>query len=406
MPSSRKDSRKSWGFSTQAIRTGTERSEFGEHSEALFLTSSFVFEDAAQAARRFQNQEPGMVYSRFTNPTVQMFEARLAALEGAEDCVSTASGMAAILAVCLGHLKAGDELVTSNSLFGATIQLFNNYLLKFGIAVRYVSLTDPEAWKAALTPKTRMIYLETPSNPLTEIADLEAIGQLARRAGVMTVVDNCFCTPALQRPLEFPIDLVLHSATKYIDGQGRVLGGAVAGSRDLVDPVRQVVRTCGPSMSPFNAWVLHKSLETLQLRMRAHSENAYALASWLEQQPAVSRVYYPMLRSHPQYALAQRQQKMGGAIVSFDLAARSAEEAQARAWALIDQTTVFSRTGNLGDTRSTITHPATTTHGRISEEARLKAGIGSGLVRLAVGLEDQEDLRTDLACLARADFGQ
>jgi O-succinylhomoserine sulfhydrylase len=394
------DSADDWGFETRAIRAGTERSAFGEHSEALFLSSSFVFEDAAEAARRFQNIEPGMVYSRFTNPSVQMFEARLAALEEAEDCVATASGMSAILALCLGHLKAGDEIVTTGSLFGATLQLFDNFMAKFGVGIRYVSLTDPQAWKDAISPKTRLFYLETPSNPLTEIADLQAIGEIARKAGILSVVDNCFCTPALQQPLRFPVDLVLHSATKYIDGQGRVLGGAIAGPRALVDPVRQVVRTCGPSLSPFNAWVLHKSLETLAVRMRAHSENALALAQWLEEQPSVARVFYPGLVSHPQHSLAMAQQSLGGAIVSFELRAHNSEQARERAWALVDGVRVFSRTGNLGDTRSIITHPGSTTHGRISEEARQRAGITQGLIRLAVGLESLKDLKADLAMLS------
>ncbi|MGA0815918.1 MAG: O-succinylhomoserine sulfhydrylase [Burkholderiaceae bacterium] len=384
------------GFSTRAIRSGTHRSEYGEHSEALFLTSSFVFEDAQQAADRFQNKEPGVVYSRFTNPSVQMFEERLACLEGAEDCVATASGMSAILAVCLGLLKAGDQIVTSGSLFGATIQLFDNFMQKFGVGVRYVSLTDPAAWQAAITPQTKLFYLETPSNPLTELADLQAIGQIARQAGVITVVDNCFLTPALQQPLAFPIDLVLHSATKYIDGQGRVLGGAVAGPKALVDQVRQVVRTCGPSMSPFNAWVLHKSLETLSVRMRAHNANAQALAEWLQAHPAVAKVHYPGLASHPQHALAQRQQCGGGAVVAFELKGTDSVELTKKAFALIDRVQLFSRTGNLGDTRSIITHPASTTHGRISEEARARAGIGAGLLRLAVGLEDLVDLQKDL----------
>ena len=384
------------GFATKAIRSGTHRSEFGEHSEALFLTSSFVFEDAQQAADRFQNREPGVVYSRFTNPSVQMFEERLACLEGAEDCVATASGMSAILSVCLGLLKSGDQIVTSASLFGATIQLFDNFMQKFGVSVRYVSLTDPAAWQAATTPQTKLFYLETPSNPLTELADLQAIGQIARQAGVITVVDNCFLTPALQQPLAFPIDLVLHSATKYIDGQGRVLGGAVAGPKALVDQVRQVVRTCGPSMSPFNAWVLHKSLETLSVRMKAHNANAQALAEWLQAHPAVARVHYPGLASHPQHALAQRQQCGGGAVVAFELKGSDSVELTNKAFALFDRVQLFSRTGNLGDTRSIITHPASTTHGRISEEARARAGIGAGLVRLAVGLEDLADLQKDL----------
>ena len=385
------------GFETRAVRDGTMRSEFGEHSEALYLTSSFVFEDAEEAARRFQNLEPGMVYSRFTNPSVQMFEQRLASLEEAQDCVATASGMSAILSVCLGLLKSGDEIVTTGSLFGATIQLFDNFMTKFGVGVKYVDLSRPEEWEAAISPATRLFYLETPSNPLTQVADLQAIGTIARKAGVITVVDNCFCTPAIQQPLRFPIDLVLHSATKYLDGQGRVLGGAVAGPKSLVDPIRAVVRTCGPCLSAFNAWVLHRSMETLALRMRAHSESALALAGWLEQHPSVARVFYPGLASHPQHALAMRQQSAGGAIVSFELKANNEAQAQERAFRLVNAVSLFSRTGNLGDTRSIITHPASTTHGRIGEEARARAGIRQSLIRLAVGLETLEDLKADLS---------
>jgi O-succinylhomoserine sulfhydrylase len=386
-----------FGFETRAIREGTMRSAFGEHSEALYLSSSFVFDDAQEAARRFQNIEPGMVYSRFTNPSVQMFEQRLASLEEAEDCVATASGMSAILSVCLGLLKSGDEIVTTGSLFGATIQLFDNFMAKFGVRIKYVDLTKPEEWKAAIGPATKLFYLETPSNPLTQVGDLQAIGTIARNAGVITVVDNCFCTPAIQQPLRFPIDLVLHSATKYLDGQGRVLGGAVAGPKGLVDQVRAVVRTCGPSMSAFNAWVLHRSMETLALRMKAHSESALALATWLEQHPSVARVFYPGLPSHPQHTLAMRQQSSGGAIVSFELKANDQVQAQDLAFRLVNAVTLFSRTGNLGDTRSIITHPASTTHGRISEEARARAGIRQSLIRLAVGLETLEDLKADLS---------
>ena len=385
------------GFETRAVREGTMRSEFGEHSEALYLTSSFVFEDAEEAARRFQNLEPGMVYSRFTNPSVQMFEQRLASLEEAQDCVATASGMSAILSVCLGLLKSGDEIVTTGSLFGATIQLFDNFMTKFGVGIKYVDLSRPEEWEAAVSPATRLFYLETPSNPLTQVADLQAIGTIARKAGVITVVDNCFCTPAIQQPLRFPIDLVLHSATKYLDGQGRVLGGAVAGPKALVDQIRAVVRTCGPCLSAFNAWVLHRSMETLALRMRAHSESALALAAWLEQHPSVARVFYPGLASHPQHALAMRQQSSGGAIVSFELKADNEAQEQERAFRLVNAVSLFSRTGNLGDTRSIITHPASTTHGRISEEARARAGIRQSLIRLAVGLETLEDLKADLS---------
>ena len=391
------DSKEQFGFETRAIRKGTMRSAFGEHSEALYLSSSFVFDDAEEAARRFQNIEPGMVYSRFTNPSVQMFEQRLASLEEAEDCVATASGMSAILSVCLGLLKSGDEIVTTGSLFGATIQLFDNFMTKFGVSIKYVDLTKPEEWQAAIGPATKLFYLETPSNPLTQVGDLQAIGTIARNAGIITVVDNCFCTPAIQQPLRFPIDLVLHSATKYLDGQGRVLGGAVAGPKALVDQVRAVVRTCGPSMSAFNAWVLHRSMETLALRMKAHSESALALATWLEQHPSVGRVFYPGLPSHPQHALAMCQQSSGGAIVSFELKANDQVQAQERAFRLVNAVTLFSRTGNLGDTRSIITHPASTTHGRITEEARARAGIRQSLIRLAVGLETLEDLKADLS---------
>jgi O-succinylhomoserine sulfhydrylase len=383
-------------FATRAVRAGTTRSEFGEHSEAMYLTSSFVFDDAEQAARRFQNKEAGVVYSRFTNPSVQMFEQRLASLENAQACVATSSGMAAILATCLGLLKAGDHIVSTPSLFGATVQLFDNFMAKFGVSTSYVSLTDPNAWAAAVQPNTRLFYLETPSNPLTEIADIAAISVVARSKSIPLVVDNCFCTPALQQPLALGADLVLHSATKYIDGQGRVLGGAVAGPKELIDPIVQVVRTCGPSLAPFNAWVLHKGLETLNIRMKAHSATALQLAQWLESHPAVARVLHPALPSHPQHALAAKQQLAGGAIVSFEVKGANAAQQQARAYQVINAVEVLSVTGNLGDTRTTITHPATTTHGRISDEARARAGIHPSLIRIAVGLEDIEDLKADL----------
>lgn len=383
-------------FATRAVRAGTTRSEYGEHSEAMYLTSSFVFDDAEQAARRFQNKEPGVVYSRFTNPSVQMFEERLASLENAERCIATSSGMAAILATCMAHLKAGDHVVTTPSLFGSTVQFFDNYMVKFGVSVTYVSLTDSAAWKAAIQPNTKLFYLETPSNPLTEVADIRAIAASAKAAGVILVVDNCFCTPAIQQPLELGADLTLHSATKYIDGQGRVLGGAVAGSNALIEPIYQVVRTCGPSLAPFNAWVLHKSLETLDVRMKAHSASALALAQWLEQHPRVSRVLYPGLPSHPQHALAMQQQSTGGAVVSFEVVGETPEEQRANAHRVINSVEIMSVTGNLGDTRTIITHPGTTTHGRISEEARAKAGIKQSLLRVAVGLEDLEDLKQDL----------
>ncbi len=380
-------------FDTQAVRAGIHRSEFNEHSEALYLTSSFVFRSAAQAAARFANEEPGYVYSRFSNPTVTAFQERLAALEGGEACVATASGMSAILACAMGLLKSGDHLVSSSSIFGATVQLFTTVLGKFGVETTFVSSGDPAAWARAVRPTTRLLFLETPSNPLTEVADINALAGVAKRAGAVFAVDNCFCTPALQRPLALGADLVIHSATKYLDGQGRVLGGAVVGRRELVmDGVFPFLRTAGPSLSPFNAWVLLKGLETLRIRMDAQSERALELAHWVEAHPRVERVYYPGLDSHPQHLLAMRQQTAGGAIVSFDV--RGGREA---AWRVIDATRLISITANLGDTKSTITHPATTTHGRINAEARAAAGIGDGLVRVAVGLESVEDLKADLA---------
>jgi O-succinylhomoserine sulfhydrylase len=376
---------------TLALRAGTERSQFNEHSEALFLTSSFMFENAEQAAKRFIDLEPGNIYSRFTNPTVSMFEDRLAALEGAEQCVATASGMSAILSACMGLLKAGDHVVASQSLFGSTVNLFGNVLKKFGVETTFVSATDVAQWKAAVRPNTRLFFLETPSNPLTELSDIAAISAIAKGCGALLAVDNCFCTPALQRPLELGADIVVHSATKYIDGQGRVLGGAVLGSKKLLEPVYGFLRTTGPTMSAFNAWVFLKGLETLKLRMDAHCANALQLAHWLEQQPNVTRVFYPGLPSHPQYALAKKQQKAGGGVVSFEV-----KGGKAAAWRVIDSTKMLSITANLGDTRTTITHPATTTHARISPEARAAAGISDGLIRIAVGLEALVDIQNDL----------
>jgi len=385
-------------FDTRAVRAGTERSHFNEHSEALFLTSSFVFESAAQAAARFSGAEPGYVYSRFTNPTVTMFERRLASLEGAEDCLATSSGMAAIMATCLATLKAGDHVICAANVFGSTVQLFSNVLSRFGIDVAYVRATEPAAWRAAATPRTRLMFCETPSNPLMEVVDLHAFASVGREIGALTVVDNCFCTPVAQRPLEFGVDAVIHSATKYLDGQGRVVGGAVLGSAALIrEQVLPVLRTSGPSLSPFNAWVLLKGLETLAVRMRAQSASAQQLAEWLEQQPGVARVHFPGLKSHPQAALAARQQSLPGAVLAFELGGATPQEQRARAWRLIDGTNVMSITGNLGDTRTTITHPATTTHGRLTPEARERAGITEGLVRIAVGLESIADLQADLA---------
>jgi O-succinylhomoserine sulfhydrylase len=377
---------------TLAVRAGEMRSQFNENSEALFLTSSFVFDSAEQAARRFIGEEPGNIYSRFTNPTVTMFEERLAALEGAEQCVATASGMSAILACCMGLLKAGDHVVASQSLFGATVNLFNNILKRFGIETTYVSATDVDQWHGAVRPNTKLFFLETPSNPLTEISDIGKIAAVAKLKGIPLAVDNCFCTPMLQKPLELGADIVIHSATKYIDGQGRVLGGAVLGSRKYMEGVYGFLRTAGPTMSAFNAWVFLKGLETLKIRMDAHSANALQLAQWLERQPNVARVYYPGLPSHPQHQLAMKQQKTGGGIVSFEV--KGGKEA---AWRVVDSTRMISITANLGDAKTTITHPASTTHARISPEARAAAGISDGLLRIAVGLESVIDIQADLA---------
>jgi O-succinylhomoserine sulfhydrylase len=385
-----------WQPETLAVRAGTERSQFGEHSEALFLTSSFVFENAEQAAARFIGEEPGNIYSRFTNPTVTMFEERLAAMEGAEQCVATASGMSAILACVMGVLKAGDHVVASRSLFGATVNLFNNIIKKFGVETTYVSATDVSEWQAAVRPNTKLFFLETPSNPLTEISDIAAIAAVAKACGALLAVDNCFCTPILQRPLQLGADIVIHSATKYLDGQGRVLGGAVLGSRKNLEGVYGFLRTAGPTMSAFNAWIFLKGMETLKLRMDAHSANALELARWLEAQPNVARVFYPGLPSHPQHALAMRQQKTGGGIVSFEV--KGGKDA---AWRLIDNTHMLSITANLGDTKTTITHPASTTHARITPEARAAAGITDGLIRIAVGLEALIDIQQDLRGLGK-----
>jgi O-succinylhomoserine sulfhydrylase len=376
---------------TLAVRAGQERSQFGEHGEALYLTSSFVFESATQAARRFSGEEEGNVYSRFSNPTVTVFEERLAALEGAEDCVAFSSGMAAIMAVCLAHLKAGDHIVASSGLFGATVQLFNNILSRTGIATTFVPQTDAAAWEAAIRPETRLFFLETPSNPLTEIADIRGLAEIAHRCDILVAVDNCFCTPILQRPLELGADLVVHSATKFLDGQGRVLGGAVCGPKKLTEEVFKYLRTAGPTLSAFNAWVLLKGLETLKIRVEAQSANALRLAQWLEAHPKVSRVFYPGLPSHPQHDLAMGQQRSGGAIVSFEVKGERAE-----AWRVVDSCRLLSITANLGDTKTTITHPASTTHGRVSPEARAAAGIRESLLRIAVGLEAVEDLQADL----------
>lgn len=380
------------GLDTQAVRAGIERSQFNEHSEALYLTSSFVFGSAAQAAARFSGEEDGNVYARFTNPTVTAMQQRLAALEGAEACVATASGMAAIMSMVMALMSAGDHVVASRGLFGATQQLFNNILSRFGIETTFVPATDLDAYRAAITPKTKLIFVESPSNPLTELVDIAAVATIAHDAGVLLAVDNCFCSPALQQPLKLGADLVIHSATKYLDGQGRVLGGAVCGSRKLVEEVFKFLRTAGPCISPFNAWVILKGLETLRIRMEAQSAAALELAGWLEAQPQVARVYYPGLPSHPQHALALRQQSCGGAIVSFKVKGGREE-----AWRVVDSTQIVSITANLGDTKTTLTHPASTTHGRISPEAREASGIRESLLRVAVGLESVEDLKADLA---------
>ena len=386
-----------WATATQAIRAGSQRTEFGEHSEAMFLTSSFVFDSAAQAAARFAGTEEGNVYARFTNPSVQMFEQRLAVLEDTEYCLATASGMAAITTTCMGLLNAGDHLVASKALFGATVQLFVNILSRFGIETTFVDGTSMEAWERAIKPNTKLFYSETPSNPLTEILDMRALSELAKKYNIYNVVDNCFCTPALQKPVEFGTEIIIHSATKYLDGQGRVLGGAICGPKDLLkEKILPVLRTAGPTLSAFNAWVLLKGLETLNIRMLAQSATALEIATWLEAHPAISKVYYPGLKSHAQHELAMKQQKTGGAIVSFEVKASNEDEARAKAWEVIDSSQLMSITANLGDTRTTITHPGTTTHGRLSPEAREAAGIKQGLIRLAIGLEDVLDLKKDL----------
>ncbi|MEF9995096.1 MAG: O-succinylhomoserine sulfhydrylase [Burkholderiaceae bacterium] len=384
-------------FDTLAVRAGTLRTEFGEHSEALFLTSSFTFQSAAQAAARFANADEGYTYSRVGNPTVRMFESRLAALEGAEDALATATGMAAIFTAVIAVLRAGDHAICAANAFGATVQLFTNLLPRFGIEVSFVEDTAIDAWRALVRPNTRLLFAETPSNPLTALVDIAALSALGRDIGAVSVIDNCFCSPVAQQPLALGADVVVHSATKYLDGQGRVLGGAVVGSRAFIrDQALPILRTAGMSLSPFNAWVLLKGLETLPLRMRAQSENALAIARWLEAHPAIARVHFPGLPSHPQYELAQRQQQLPGAIVCFELAGSGDAEWRERAWSLIDRVRLMSITANLGDTRSTITHPATTTHGRLTPAARARAGVGEGLIRMSVGLESPRDLMGDL----------
>ncbi len=382
-----------WAFATQAVRAGQVRTHEQEHSEPIFPTSSFVFSSAAEAAARFSGEQPGNIYSRFTNPTVRTFEQRLARMEGAEYCVATASGMSAILATCLGILKTGDHIVSSRSIFGTTTVLFTNFLSKWGIETTFVELSDLDAWEKSIQKNTRLLFLETPSNPLTELVDIKALAKISQKNNCLLAVDNCLSTPALQQPISLGADIVIHSATKYIDGQGRCMGGAVCGTNEIVGgDVYAFLRSAGPTMSAFNAWVFLKGLETLDIRMKAHSAAALELAKWLEQQPQVAKVYYPGLTSHPQHELAKSQQSAFGGLLSFEL--KGGKDA---GWKLVDATQICSITANLGDTKTTITHPATTTHGRLTDEQRKESGIADGLIRIAVGLEDIEDIKKDLA---------
>ena len=382
-----------WSLQTQAIRVGHQRTHEQEHSEAIFPTSSYIFNSAAEAAARFSGEEAGNIYSRLTNPTVGYFEERLAALEGGESCVATASGMAAIMAVMIALLKAGDHIVCSRSIFGTTTVFLTTFIAKFGVEIDFVDLSDLDAWQAALKPNTRLLFAETPSNPLSELVDIQALAKIAHSNDSLLVIDNCFCTPVLQRPLALGADIVVHSATKYLDGQGRCLGGAVVGNAELVGKeVFGVLRSGGASMSPFNAWVFLKGLETLHLRMQAHSASANELAHWLEQQSHIERVYFTGLASHPQHDLAKQQQSDWGGLLSFEV-----KGGKNAAWQLIDSTHMVSITANLGDAKTTITHPATTTHGRLTEQQRQESGISDGLVRIAVGLENIADIKADLA---------
>lgn len=377
---------------TLAIRTGHTRSFEGEHGEPIFLTSSFVYENAAEAAAKFSGQVQGNIYSRFTNPTVSMFEKRLAALDGAERAVATSSGMGAILSVAMAYLKAGDHVICSRAVFGSVVALFEKYIAKFGVDITFVDLCDLDAWRNAVRPETKLFFVESPSNPLAEIADIQALADIAHANGALLAVDNSFCTPVLQQPLKFGADLVIYSATKYLDGQGRALGGAVVGNHQLLEEVFGVVRTLGPSMSPFNAWVFLKGLETLRLRMKAHCESAQILAEWLSKHEKVEKVYYAGLPNHVGHELAAQQQKGFGGIVSFVVKGE-----REGAWKVIDNTKFISITGNLGDVKSTITHPATTTHGKLSVEAKEAAGIQEGLIRVSVGLEDINDIIGDIS---------
>jgi O-succinylhomoserine sulfhydrylase len=386
-----KNKDKSYQQDTNAIRGGYEPTHENEHSEALFLTSSYVFDNAEMAAKSFSNEIEGNVYSRYTNPTVRSFEQRLAMLEDGEQAVATSSGMAATLAVIMSLLKSGDHIICSRDVFGSTRVLMDQFITKFGVEVSYVPLTNLSAWQAAIKPNTKMFFCETPSNPLSEVADLESLSQIAKKANSLFVVDNCFCTPVLQKPLNWGADIVVHSATKYIDGQGRALGGAVVGSAELMDQVQGFLRAAGPTMSPFNAWIFLKGLETLSLRMKAHSANASALALWLSNHPKVSKVFFAGLPDHPGHSLAKKQQSDFGAVVSFVV-----DGGQKAAWKVIDAAEMLSLTANLGDAKTTIVHPATTTHGRLSAQSLAEAGIEQGLIRIAVGLEDLEDIKNDL----------
>lgn len=382
-------------FETLAVRAGQQRTLEGENAEPIFPTSSFVFDNAAQAAARFAGDEPGNIYSRFSNPTVRTFEQRLAAMEGGERCVATASGMSAILSTCMALLQTGDHLLSSRSIFGTTNVLYDKYLSKFGIESTLVDPTDLKAWEKAIRPETKLLFLETPSNPLCEVADIKALSELAHSNDAILVVDNCYCTPALQRPLLLGADIVIHSATKFLDGQGRCIGGAVVGNNNLMEEVFGFLRTAGPSMSPFNAWVFLKGLETLKLRMDAHSQQALQLASWLKDQVGIDKVHYAGLPEHPGYKLASQQQSGFGGVLSMEIKAESGKEKEA-AWRFIDATKLLSITANLGDVKSTITHPATTTHGRLSPEQQLEVGIKPNLIRISVGLESLEDIKADL----------
>lgn len=387
-----KDNKTNYQPATLAIRDGYQRTHENEHSEALFLTSSYVFDNAEMAAQCFSQEAEGNVYSRYTNPTVRSFEQRLATLEEGEQCVATASGMAAVLSVIMALLKAGDHIICSRDVFGSTKVMMDKFIAKFGVEISYVALTDLSAWQSAVKSNTRMLFCETPSNPLSEIADIEALSQLAKQSDALLVVDNCFCTPALQKPLNWGADIVMHSATKYIDGQGRALGGALVGRAELMEPVLSFIRAAGPTMSPFNAWIFLKGLETLNLRMQAHSANAAQLAQWLSKHPKVAKVFYAGLSEHPGHQLAKKQQSDFGGVVSFTI--NGGREA---AWQVIDGTQMLSLTANLGDAKTTIVHPATTTHGRLTDAEREDARIDDGLIRVAVGLEDITDIIADLA---------